>query len=58
MAKRRFAGKRVLLTGASSGIGWYLASELVQAGALVVITSRRGERLQQLRHAFGIRGND
>ena len=53
MAKRCFAGKRVLLTGASSGIGWYLASELVRAGAYVVITSRREERLRQLRLAFG-----
>lgn len=53
MAKRGFAGKRVLLTGASSGIGWYLASQLVRAGALVVVTSRRNDRLQQLRLAFG-----
>jgi short-subunit dehydrogenase len=53
MAKRTFEGKRVLLTGASSGIGWYLASELVRAGAYVVVTSRRKERLQQLRLSFG-----
>ncbi len=53
MTNRTFAGKRVLLTGASSGIGWYLASELVRAGAYVVITSRREDRLQQLRLAFG-----
>ncbi|MFK7736502.1 MAG: SDR family NAD(P)-dependent oxidoreductase [Pirellulaceae bacterium] len=53
MAKRSFAGKRVLLTGASSGIGWYLASELVRAGAYVVMTSRREERLRELRLAFG-----
>ncbi|MCA9194718.1 MAG: SDR family NAD(P)-dependent oxidoreductase [Planctomycetales bacterium] len=53
MAKRNFQNKRVLLTGASSGIGWYLASELVRAGAYVVVTSRRADRLQQLRQAFG-----
>ena len=53
MAKRSFAGKRILLTGASSGIGWYLASELVRAGAYVMITSRRDERLQDLRRTFG-----
>lgn len=53
MAKRSFAGKRVLLTGASSGIGWYVASQLVRAGAYVVVTSRREERLQQLRLSFG-----
>ncbi|QDV23017.1 SDR family NAD(P)-dependent oxidoreductase [Aureliella helgolandensis] len=53
MAKRSFAGKRVILTGASSGIGWYLASDLVRAGAYVVIAGRRSERLQQLRLSFG-----
>jgi short-subunit dehydrogenase len=53
MATRSFAGKRVILTGASSGIGWCLATELVRAGAFVVITSRRAERLRQLRLSFG-----
>lgn len=50
---RNFADKRVLLTGASSGIGWYLASSLVRLGAYVVITGRRQDRLDQLRLAFG-----
>ena len=53
MAKRNFADKRVILTGASSGIGWYVASQLVRDGAYVVVTSRREERLRQLRLAFG-----
>jgi short-subunit dehydrogenase len=53
MARRSFAGKRILLTGASSGIGWYLASLLVRAGAYVVVTGRRAERLAQLRLSFG-----
>ena len=53
MAKRSFAGKRVILTGASSGIGWYLASDLVREGAYVVVTSRRAERLAELRLSFG-----
>ena len=53
MSRRIFADKRVLLTGASSGIGWYLASELVRAGAYVVVTSRREDRLQKLRQSFG-----
>lgn len=53
MAKRILAGKRIVLTGASSGIGWYLASELVRAGAMVVVTARREERLQTLRRSFG-----
>ncbi len=53
MSHRDLKDKRVLLTGASSGIGWYLASELVRAGAYVVVTSRREDRLQQLRKSFG-----
>ena len=53
MAKRSFEGKRVVLTGASSGIGWYVASELVRAGAYVVVSSRRIDRLEQLRQSFG-----
>lgn len=53
MCKRILCDKRVLLTGASSGIGWYLARELVRAGAYVVATSRRAERLQQLRMSLG-----
>lgn len=53
MAKRSFANKRVILTGASSGIGWYIASMLVRAGAYVVITGRRAERLEDLRRSFG-----
>lgn len=46
-------GKRVLLTGGSSGIGWHLAAQLVHCGAYVVVTSRRAERLDQLRLAVG-----
>ncbi len=53
MAKRSFAGKRIVLTGASSGIGWHTASELVRQGAYVVMTSRREDRLRDLRLAFG-----
>lgn len=53
MAKRSFEGKRIILTGASSGIGWYLAAELVRAGAMVVVTARRADRLQKLRQSFG-----
>ncbi len=53
MCKRGLNGKRVLLTGGSSGIGWYLATKLVRAGAYVVVTSRRQERLKQLRLAVG-----
>ena len=53
MCKRSIKGKRVLLTGASSGIGWHLAIKLASAGAIVLATARRRERLEQLTVAVG-----
>jgi NADP-dependent 3-hydroxy acid dehydrogenase YdfG len=41
-------GKVALVTGATSGIGRGLAMGLLQAGARVIATGRRAERLQQL----------
>jgi uncharacterized protein len=41
-------GKTVLLTGASSGIGWGLAKELARAGAIVGLSARREDALTQL----------
>lgn len=58
MAKRNLTNMRVVATGASSGIGYALASRLVQAGAHVLATARREERLLQLqRDNFGAPGN-
>ena len=48
MARRSIAGRRVLITGASSGIGAALARALVAAGATVTLTARRAERLDSL----------
>lgn len=41
-------GKTVLLTGASSGIGWVLAKALGRAGATIGISARREDALTQL----------
>ena len=42
------AGQRVLVTGASSGIGAALAVELGRGGAFVGLAARRGDRLAQV----------
>jgi NAD(P)-dependent dehydrogenase (short-subunit alcohol dehydrogenase family) len=41
-------GKRILLTGASSGIGELAAEKFARRGATVVVTARRGELLDAL----------
>lgn len=41
-------GKTALVTGASSGLGHQIARVLAQAGAHVVVTARREEKLEQL----------
>ncbi len=43
--RRSLSGRRVLITGASSGIGDALLRELVQAQAQVAAIARRGDRL-------------
>ena len=44
----RLAGQVVIVTGASSGIGEAVARRLVRAGAKVVISARRPDRLDAL----------
>jgi short-subunit dehydrogenase len=41
MPKRKLAGARAILTGASSGIGLELAKELARRGVRQVLTARR-----------------
>ena len=41
-------GKRIWITGASSGIGAELARQLVDRGATVAISARRVERLEEV----------
>jgi len=53
MARRSIAGLRVIVTGASSGIGRALVLELIRSGAKVVAFARRAERLEELNAAVG-----
>lgn len=46
-------GRRVLLTGASGGIGHAIARELARAGAELVLTGRRRKELDELSNEVG-----
>jgi short-subunit dehydrogenase len=50
MSKREIANSRVIITGASSGIGRAVALELARAGAKLIAVARRKDRLKQLTH--------
>jgi NADP-dependent 3-hydroxy acid dehydrogenase YdfG len=46
--KNKIAGKVVVITGASSGLGEAVARLLAKEGAKVALGARRGERLKKL----------
>ena len=46
--QRDLAGRRVLITGASSGIGRALAVQLAKAGARLTVAARREDKLNEL----------
>ena len=49
--RRNLVGSRVLVTGASSGVGRAIALELARRGARVLATGRRSERLAEVAEA-------
>jgi uncharacterized protein len=50
---QRLAGKNVVITGASSGIGRATAIEMARRGARVVIAARRSEALSEVARQIG-----
>jgi short-subunit dehydrogenase len=50
---RDLQGRRILITGASSGIGHALAEKAVHAGARVLVTSRSSDKLNELAQTLG-----
>lgn len=51
-------GKRILLTGASSGIGEVAAESLAAEGATVIVVARRGDLLDRVVERIVARGGD
>lgn len=56
MTAERLPNRRVLITGASSGIGWALAKAYAAEGAELVLLARRLERLQRLADEIELKG--
>ncbi len=52
MAKRNLKNKRVMITGASSGIGWHLAKQFALENANIIVCARRKDRLEELANSI------
>src|SRR5438067_2516629 len=53
---RTLSGRRILITGASSGIGRSLAEQAGRAGAVVAIVARSSERLREVAESLSAEG--
>ena len=51
--RREISGRRILITGASSGIGRALAVQLAQAGAKLALAARSEDKLRELAGSLG-----
>src|SRR5262245_23784864 len=56
--RRELRHRRILLTGASSGIGRCLAEQLAVAGARLALAARSEDKLRQLAESLGPGGAD
>lgn len=56
--KNRIAGKTVLITGASSGIGQACAEEFAKYGVNLILTARRVDRLEKLKDKITTENSD
>src|SRR4051812_15502191 len=56
MTNYELGGRRALITGASSGIGWALARAFATEGAQLVLLARRLERLEALAESIAASG--
>ncbi|NYG55683.1 SDR family oxidoreductase [Nocardioides perillae] len=54
--REALGGKRVLITGASSGIGQVTALKVAQAGGVPVLVARGKDKLEELRATIELRG--
>src|SRR5262245_33250384 len=52
------SGARIIVTGASSGIGWALAAPLAREKSRLVLASRNREKLDELSRMISVQGGE